>query len=157
MSIELSNESGAQIDETLYLDLASFILRSLHVHPDSEVSIMFVDSETMAQLHEQWMSLPGATDVLSFPMDELRPGRPDAPTPAGLLGDIVVCPEVANVQAIAAGHSVEDEMKLLVTHGMLHLLGFDHALPDEEQEMFALQRKLLQQFATRTSNGSQHT
>lgn len=143
MSIELSNESGHQINEPLYLDLAAFVLRSLHVHPDTEVSLLFVETEAMERLHEQWMGQPGATDVLSFPMDELRPGRPDAPTPAGLLGDVVVCPAVARVQAVAAQHDIDEEMKLLVTHGMLHLLGFDHADPKEEAEMFAVQRQIL--------------
>jgi probable rRNA maturation factor len=93
------------------------------------------------------MDEPGPTDVLSFPMDELRPGTEDQPTPAGLLGDLVLCPQVAIVQAEAAGHSPLDEMQLLTTHGLLHLLGFDHAEPEEEKEMFALQRDLLIGFA----------
>ena len=82
-------------------------------------------------------------------MDELRPGRADAPTPAGLLGDIVICPQVAQVQAEAAGHSTAQELQVLLTHGMLHLLGFDHATPAEEAEMFGLQRDLLLSFAAR--------
>lgn len=82
-------------------------------------------------------------------MDELRPGRPDAKTAAGLLGDIVVCPQVAEEQAEAAGHSLEQEVTVLVTHGMLHLLGFDHGTPDEEAEMFGLQRDLVLAFSAR--------
>ena len=97
----------------------------------------------MEALHVQWMDEPGPTDVLSFPMDELRPGTEDVPTPPGLLGDIVLCPQVAETQAQAAGHSTLDELLLLTTHGLLHLLGFDHAEPDEEREMFGLQRELL--------------
>jgi probable rRNA maturation factor len=93
------------------------------------------------------MDEPGPTDVLSFPMDELRPGRVDAQTPAGLLGDVVICPQVAEIQAEAAGHDLAQEMSVLLTHGMLHLLGFDHATPDEEAEMFGLQRDLLLAFA----------
>jgi probable rRNA maturation factor len=93
------------------------------------------------------MDEPGPTDVLSFPMDELRPGNDDRVTPAGMLGDIVLCPDVAESQAETAGHSVDDELLLLTTHGILHLLGFDHAEPDEEKEMFALQRDLLVGFA----------
>jgi probable rRNA maturation factor len=80
-------------------------------------------------------------------MDELRPGNDDQVTPAGMLGDIVLCPDVATEQASAAGHSVQDELLLLTTHGILHLLGFDHAEPDEEREMFALQRDLLVGFS----------
>jgi probable rRNA maturation factor len=93
------------------------------------------------------MDEPGPTDVLSFPMDELRPGTDDAPTPPGLLGDIVVCPQVATEQARSAGHSVLEEIKLLTAHGLLHLLGFDHAEPDEEREMFQVQRDMLVGFA----------
>jgi probable rRNA maturation factor len=89
------------------------------------------------------MDDPGPTDVLSFPMDELRPGTEDVPTPAGLLGDIVLCPQVAQAQAETAGHSTQEELQLLTTHGILHLLGFDHAEPDEEKEMFGIQRDIL--------------
>ena len=93
------------------------------------------------------MDEPGPTDVLSFPMDELRPGTEENPTPAGLLGDVVVCPQVASAQALTAGHSTMEEILLLITHGMLHLLGFDHVDPEEEREMFGLQRDLLVGFA----------
>ncbi|MBN9376297.1 MAG: rRNA maturation RNase YbeY, partial [Cellulomonas sp.] len=89
---------------------------------------------------------PGPTDVLSFPMDELRPGTDGEPSPPGLLGDVVLCPEVAAQQARAAGHSTVEELLLLTVHGILHLLGYDHAEPDEEKEMFALQRTLLLTF-----------
>lgn len=103
----------------------------------------------MEALHVQWMDEPGPTDVLSFPMDELRPGTEETPTPAGLLGDIVLCPQVAETQARDAGHSTEDELLMLTTHGLLHLLGFDHAEPEEEREMFGLQRDLLIGFSVR--------
>ena len=79
-------------------------------------------------------------------MDELRPGTEDMQTPAGLLGDIVLCPQVAIEQAKGAGHSTQDELNLLTAHGLLHLLGFDHAEPDEEREMFGLQRELIAAF-----------
>jgi probable rRNA maturation factor len=104
--------------------------------------VLLVDRRAMEQLHLQWMDEPGPTDVLAFPMDELRPGGDDDPEP-GLLGDVVLCPEVAEQQAREAGHSVEDELHLLCTHGILHLLGYDHAEPAEEQEMFGLQSRLL--------------
>ncbi len=114
--------------------------------PDADLAILLVDEGAMESLHVQWMDEPGPTDVLSFPMDELRPGTEDAPTPEGLLGDIVLCPQVAESQAQAAGHSTMDELILLTTHGLLHLLGFDHAEPAEEREMFALQRDLIVRF-----------
>jgi probable rRNA maturation factor len=101
----------------------------------------------MEQLHVQWMDEPGPTDVLSFPMDELRPGTEDMPTAAGLLGDVVLCPQVAQAQAETAGHSLMDELLLLTTHGILHLLGFDHADRDEEREMFGIQRDILIAFS----------
>jgi len=147
MAIEINNESGVEVDEVAVQRLANFVLDQLHVHPDAELAIVFVDEGAMEQLHVQWMDEPGPTDVLSFPMDELRPGTEDEPTPAGLLGDIVVCPQVAAAQADTAGHSALEEIQLLTCHGLLHLLGFDHAEPEEEREMFGLQRDLLVGFA----------
>ncbi|MES1170390.1 MAG: rRNA maturation RNase YbeY [Leifsonia sp.] len=143
MSIEINNESGIEVDESALLRLAAYELDFLRVHPDAELAILLVDEAAMEQLHVQWMDEPGPTDVLSFPMDELRPGSDDEITPAGLLGDIVLCPQVAVAQAEEAGHSVLDELLLLTAHGMLHLLGFDHAEPDDEKEMFGIQRDIL--------------
>lgn len=146
MTIEISNESGIAVDETVLLRLMENNLAELHVSPDADVAILLVDEGAMEALHVQWMDEPGPTDVLSFPMDELRPGTDDMPTPAGLLGDIVLCPQVAETQAVAAKHSTMDELVMLTTHGLLHLLGFDHAEPDEEREMFGLQRELITAF-----------
>lgn len=145
--IDINNESGIEIDEAVLLRLTQRNLEQLHVSPDADVAIVLVDEGAMEALHVQWMDEPGPTDVLSFPMDELRPGAEDDPTPAGLLGDIVLCPQVAETQAEAAGHSTMDELVLLTTHGLLHLLGFDHAEPDEEREMFGLQKELIVGFA----------
>jgi len=92
MSIEVSNESGTSVDEAEFAALARYVLDELHVHPQTELSVLLVDTETMSDLHVRWMDEPGPTDVLSFPMDELRPGRPGAPTPPGLLGDVVAVP-----------------------------------------------------------------
>ncbi|MGN7968097.1 rRNA maturation RNase YbeY [Microbacterium sp. 22296] len=146
MTIEINNESDHQVDEQVLLRLMEYNLAELHVSADADVAIVLVDEGAMESLHVQWMDEPGPTDVLSFPMDELRPGSEDAPTPAGLLGDIVLCPAVAETQAVAARHSTQDELILLTTHGLLHLLGFDHAEPDEEREMFGLQRELITGF-----------
>lgn len=147
MSIEINNESVVPVDEAALQRLSIYALDFLHVHPDAELAIVLVDEGAMEQLHLQWMDEPGPTDVLSFPMDELRPGTEEAMTPAGLLGDIVLCPQVAISQAETAGHSPLEEMLLLTTHGILHLLGFDHAEPDEEKEMFGIQREILVGFA----------
>ena len=146
MSIEINNESGVEVDEQRLVALAIFALDSLRIHPQTELSILLVDTDTMAAYHEKYMDEPGPTDVLSFPMDELRPGTMDRPTPPGLLGDIVLCPQVAETQAQAAKHSTLDELILLTTHGTLHLLGYDHSEPDEEREMFGLQRELIAAF-----------
>jgi probable rRNA maturation factor len=146
MSIEINNESTESVDEVRVLALATFALDYMHLHPDTDLAIVFVDEPAMEVLHIQWMDEPGPTDVLSFPMDELRPGSEGQLTPAGLLGDIVVCPQVAATQALAAGHATINEILLLTTHGVLHLLGFDHAEPEEEKEMFGLQREILEAF-----------
>ncbi|MBI4939221.1 MAG: rRNA maturation RNase YbeY [Actinobacteria bacterium] len=150
MSIEVNNETGVAVDETEIVALSRHVLAEMRVHPQAELSVILVDEAAMEQLHVQWMDEPGPTDVLSFPMDELRPGSDEAESPAGLLGDVVLCPQVAAKQAETAGHTTQEELLLLTTHGILHLLGYDHAEPDEEKEMFALQRRLLLTFlATR--------
>ena len=143
MSVDVLNESGVAVDEARLARLVAFDLEALFVHSEAEVSVVLVEVAAMEQLHVQWMDEPGPTDVLSFPMDELRPGSEDEVTPAGLLGDIVLCPQVAIAQAQDAGHSPMDEMLLLTAHGILHLLGFDHAEPDDEKEMFGIQRDIL--------------
>jgi len=149
MSIEVANESGVDVDEAEIAALARYVLDTMNLHPQTELSVLLVDTAAMSDLHIRWMDEPGPTDVLSFPMDELRPGREGSPTAAGLLGDVVLCPEVAAAQARAAGNSTAEELLLLTVHGILHLLGFDHAEPDEEKEMFDLQRRLLLTFLAR--------
>ncbi|ANS77465.1 Metal-dependent hydrolase YbeY, involved in rRNA and/or ribosome maturation and assembly [Serinicoccus hydrothermalis] len=152
--IEVLNESGevpSPVPESELADLGRHVLDQLRVNPRVELTITLVDTDTMANLHERWMDLPGPTDVMSFPMDELRPGGQgsgpvDDAGEAGVLGDVVLCPPVAREQAQKAGHAVGDEILLLTTHGILHLLGFDHAEETERREMFDLQRTLLLTF-----------
>lgn len=141
MAIEIANESGVECDERSLVEQAAHALGRLRIHPQAELSMILVDEAAMTVLHEQWMNEPGPTDVLSFPMDELRP---EVSEPVeGHLGDIVVCPQVAAKQAEVAGHSFRDELGVLVTHGILHLLGYDHGEPDEERLMFGLQGQLV--------------
>ncbi|WP_392545224.1 rRNA maturation RNase YbeY [Oryzobacter telluris] len=150
MSIDVLNETEVQLDELELVAISRYVLGQMRVHPQAELCIRLVDEAAMETLHVQWMDLPGPTDVMSFPMDELRPGREGSDPEEGMLGDIVLCPTVAAKQAREAGHATEEELLLLTTHGILHLLGFDHAEPDEEKEMFELQRQLLLTFlATR--------
>jgi probable rRNA maturation factor len=143
VTVDVNNESGADVDVAALAGLARFVLDRMRIHPLAELSILLVDADAMAALHVQWMDEAGPTDVLSFPMDELRPGQDDREPQAGLLGDVVICPEVAADQAATAGHSAEQELHLLCTHGILHLLGYDHAEAGEEREMFDLQRELM--------------
>jgi probable rRNA maturation factor len=149
MAVFVANESGTPVDETGLVALARHVLDTMGVAPMAELSILLVDIGAMEQLHVRWMNEPGPTDVLAFPMDELEgtrmvahPGDEEDPSPA-LLGDVVLCPEVAAAQAVTAGHTMQDELHLLCTHGVLHLLGYDHADPEEEQAMFREQARLL--------------
>jgi probable rRNA maturation factor len=143
MGIDVANEAGTTVALAPLSDLAAFLLEAMRIHPNAELSVVLVDEGTMAELHVRWMDLPGPTDVMSFPMDELRPGTEDGPPPEGLLGDIVMCPVVAERQAAERGHTVDEELAVLLTHGLLHLLGYDHADDGEAREMFALQNRLL--------------
>ena len=153
MTVEVDNETDYDVDARALVSVARHVLDSLGVHPLAELAISVVGVERMTELHVQWMDEPGPTDVLSFPMDELdvrtarATGRPLDARPADgeplVLGDVVLCPEVAAKQAVEAGHSTADELALLTTHGVLHLLGFDHMEPEEHAEMFGLQGELL--------------
>ena len=146
MSIEVLNETDTQLDEMELVACSRYVLDEMKVHPGADLCLKLVDEAAMEVLHVQWMDLPGPTDVMSFPMDELRPGRDGQEPEEGVLGDIVLCPAVAARQAAEAGHAMEEELLLLTTHGILHLLGYDHAEPEEEREMFELQRTLLLTF-----------
>jgi probable rRNA maturation factor len=158
VSIEIANESGVDVDEASLASLARHVLDGMLVHPLAELSVLLVDEAAMTELHMRWMGEPGPTDVLSFPMDEIRPPQPggthadhssaEPPEIPGLLGDVVICPQVAAVQARQASHGTEDEISLLAAHGILHLLGYDHAEPEEHAAMFGLQDKLLGSWRT---------
>jgi probable rRNA maturation factor len=149
VTIEVLNESGARVDERALARLSRFVMDRMRVHPQAELCIKLVDEDTVAALNEQWMGKQGPTDVLAFPMDELRPGLVNEDPEDGVLGDLVLCAAVAEQQAKVAadaghtGYTTADEMELLTVHGILHLLGFDHAEPEEHREMFGLQARLL--------------
>ncbi|ORC22005.1 MULTISPECIES: rRNA maturation RNase YbeY [Rothia] len=141
-------ESFAAVDITVLESLVAHAFDRMHVSPETELSISVVGMSEMERLHLEWMGLSGPTDVMSFPMDELAPGTPAEPA-TGVLGDIVLCPPVAARQGAEAGHSTLDELCLLTTHGILHCLGYDHATAEEEAEMFAIQRSILEEFLGR--------
>jgi probable rRNA maturation factor len=142
MTVELVNRSGALVPETQMHTLLNFGIDYMELNPECEISLTFVDPQEMEELHIKWMDEPGTTDVLSFPMD-MPEKRGDIVT----LGDIVIAPAVAAKQALDAGHSTEHEIYILATHGLLHILGYDHADPDEEKVMFALQEKIVKEWS----------
>jgi probable rRNA maturation factor len=146
VSIEVLNESGDTLDVTGLSRLSRFVMDEMRVHPQAELCLKLVDEATIAELNERWMEKEGPTDVLAFPMDELRPGQVNEDPEEGVLGDLVLCVAVAGRQAAEAGHPVQDEVELLTVHGILHLLGYDHAEPDEHAEMFGLQASLLERW-----------
>jgi probable rRNA maturation factor len=154
MSIEVLNESGHDLDVSELAALSRFVMDQMRVHPLAELCIKAVDEPTIAQLNEQWMEKEGPTDVLAFPMDELRPGLVNEEPEEGVLGDLVLCPDIAAKQAATAGHSSEAEIELLTVHGILHLLGYDHAEPEEHREMFGLQDELLGAWRARGADPS---
>ncbi len=143
MTIEVQNESGVEFDELRTQRLSRFVMDRMRVHPMAELCVTAVDEDTIAELNAKWMEKEGPTDVLAFPMDELRPGLVNEEPEEGVLGDLVLCPTVALGQAKTAGHSILDELDLLTVHGILHLLGYDHAEQEEHEEMFGLQARLL--------------
>ena len=143
MSVEILNESGTDLDIRQFARLARFTMSRMRVHPEAELCLKLVDEATIAQFNKLYLDKDGPTDVLSFPMDELRPAREGEPEEEGILGDMLLCPQYAAAQAPSFSRSVDDEMHLLTIHGILHLLGYDHADPEEEREMFALQARLL--------------
>jgi probable rRNA maturation factor len=147
VSIDISNESGIDADNAALVRLASFALDQLRIHPLVELSILLVDEDTMSAYHEKYLGEPGPTDVLSFPMDELRPPADGEEPPAGLLGDIVLCPAVTERQAQEHQRTPNEEAEYLLVHGLLHLLGYDHATPEDHAEMFGLTDKIVSAWA----------
>jgi probable rRNA maturation factor len=151
VSIEVLDESGTGVDVKHLARLSRFVMDRMRVHALAELCIKAVDEPTIAQLNAQWMEKQGPTDVLAFPMDELRPGLVSEEPDEGVLGDLVLCPSVAERQGEAAGHGTVAELELLTVHGILHLLGYDHAEPEEHKEMFGLQDRLLAEWRAAAS------
>lgn len=142
MTVEVTNRSGVNAPESEVESLLNFGISYMELHPNCELSVTFVDDQEMEELHIKWMDEPGTTDVLSFPMD-----MPESNDDAVTLGDIVIDPIVAAAQAATAGHSTEHEIYILASHGLLHILGYDHADKDEEKIMFELQETIVKKWA----------
>jgi len=147
VTVDINNESGLDADDSGLVRLAAFALGQLRIHPQAELSILLVDEQTMSAYHEKYLGETGPTDVLSFPMDELRPPNDDEEPPEGLLGDIVLCPAVTDREARQHGRTTSEEAEYLLVHGLLHLLGYDHGEPAEQAEMFALKDKIIAAWA----------
>lgn len=144
MNIELTNLTNVECREDDLVSVAQHAMQAMGLHEECELSISLVDEVEMSALHVRWMDEPGATDVLSFPMDEVKPNS--SSQGAGMLGDIILCPDFAARQAEKLGHVLQQELELLTVHGVLHLLGFDHRQPEEKEIMFGLQEKFLQEW-----------
>jgi probable rRNA maturation factor len=152
-------QSDVEVDVLRWVRLARMVLDEERVPEEAEMSVIFVDEQAMADLHDRFLGGSGATDVLAFPMDDdLAPGgrQPDqggrgpgspaeASDPPSVIGDVVVCPQVASRQA-GERRSIDDEVALLVVHGVLHLLNYDHAEDQESEAMRKRERELLAQF-----------
>jgi len=141
MTIEITNRSGQLVPSDKSLSLLNYAYGKLELHPDCDLNLTFIDDKEMEELHIKWMDLPGSTDVLSFPMD--MPENGDDPV---TLGDIVISPRFAEDQATKAGHSTNHEIFILATHGLLHILGYDHEDIEDESVMFALQETIVSEW-----------
>ena len=143
MAVFVADEQTHPVDSDRLARLTRFVLADQRVPDALEVSVLFVDRTTISELNAHHMGADGPTDVLAFPIDmpgESRGGEPS------ILGDVVLCPEVAAEQAGRAGNTPDAEIELLVVHGLLHLLGHDHAEDEERRRMFSLTDRLLADF-----------
>jgi probable rRNA maturation factor len=153
-------QSDVDVDVVRWVRLARFVLDEERVPEDAEMSVVFVDEQAISDLNERFLGATGPTDVLAFPMDDdvspggrqpdqggRGPGSPSEPSePPTVIGDVVVCPQIAERQARARGKALADELALLVVHGVLHLLNYDHAEERESEAMRSRERELLSRF-----------
>lgn len=162
MSSVFGADEQAQVDVDVlrWVRLAELVLKEERVPGDTEMSVIFVDEAAITDLNEQFLGGDGPTDVLSFPMDDEAvpggrqpdqggrgPGSPAEPSDVPvILGDVVICPRVAHTQATEHGRSADDEVALLVVHGVLHLLNYDHADEQDSEAMKRRERELLDRF-----------
>ena len=145
MAVFLADEQPLEVDHDELVALARHVLRAERVPADMELSLLLVDESSIAALNAEHLGKQGPTDVLAFPIDEPGESHPDVPA---VLGDVVLCPAVAREQAAEHDRSTSAELALLTVHGILHLLGMDHADPEEERAMFGRTDELLASFAS---------
>ena len=144
MAVFLADEQHLTVDTDDLVALARHVLDARRVPGDMELSLLLVDAATIESLNRKHLGKPGPTDVLAFPIDQPGETPPDVPA---ILGDVVLCPAVASAQAPRFGRQPHDELRMLTVHGLLHLLGMDHADEAEERAMFGRTDELLASFA----------
>jgi probable rRNA maturation factor len=143
VAVFAADEQDRDVDLDDLVTLSGHVLAECDVPAEMELSLLLVDEEAMATMNAAHLHGSGPTDVIAFPMDE--PGE-SPPTGPAVLGDVVLCPAVAATQAERAGHDVHSELRMLTVHGILHLLGMDHAEPEDERAMFARTHELLRSY-----------
>ena len=157
-------QAAAPVELERWSTLARAVLESRGIRGDAEVSLLFVDEDAIAALNQRFLEHEGPTDVLAFPVEDdpipagrfpdmggTGPGTDIDDQPPLLLGDVVVCPAVAERNARERAVDYDDEIALLIVHGLLHLLGMDHMVDSEAEAMEALERELLATFHRRAS------
>lgn len=140
--VEVAEPYLAEVDAA---DLTRTLIHALQVEgrPEAELTLVISDDQEVTALNRQYRGVEGPTDVLSFPAQDPTPGFVSAPEMASYLGDIVIALPFTQRQAAELGRPLRDELRLLAVHGLLHLLGYDHAEPEEEAAMWARQDAIL--------------
>ena len=145
MNLLLANDTNEDLDLELIrqkaLKTITEVLKVENFNENAEVSLSIVDKDTIHKLNKDYRNVDRETDVLSFPMEE--EGFDDEGNPIFLLGDIVICLDVARNQAAEFGHSLEREMMYLICHSTLHLLGYDHIEEDDKVKMRAKEKEVM--------------
>jgi probable rRNA maturation factor len=142
ISVQVDDTFLAEVDVA---DLVRVIAIALAAEDrdGAEVTLVITDDEAVAELNREYRAVDGPTDVLSFSAQEPTPGFVSAPEAAGYLGDIIIALPFTRQQAARLSRPLADELRLLAVHGTLHLVGYDHAEPDEETAMWARQDEIL--------------
>ena len=139
--LQVHEAFAGQVDEEALQLAAELALKIAQAAAPAALSLVITDNQTVQALNAQYLGEDAPTDVLSFPTDPETPA--DEPGQPPYLGDVLIALPVAEQQAAQAGHTTQDEAHLLAIHGVLHLLGYDHATPDEKAEMWAIQSAAL--------------
>ena len=146
MNVTLLDDQDDPLEPNPLIELADSVMVAEGLPTETELAIHLVTAARIAELNEAHLGKPEPTDVLSFPIESLSPGEvpvvvADGPPPT--IGDVLICPAVVRTNADRAGVAFDDEMALMVVHGVLHLLGYDHVNDDDAEHMEARERKLL--------------